>query len=318
MTVASGAAGWATLAAVLLALPHALAGSYFVHVMIVALVFAILAVGLDLVLGYCGQFSFGQGAFYGIGAYASALLALGLGWPFWVTLPAAAAVTAAFGALLGVPSLRLAGHFLAITTIAFQVIVNVVLTQWHGFTGGTAGLTGIPAPPSIRLGGVTLASFESPLAYYYLALGVAALCVTVAVRLTRTRLGREWRAVREDELLAKTMGINTTRIKVLAFTASAAMAGAAGSLIAHYLKNIHPSEFTIWTSAEIVAMVILGGRGTLAGPILGAVALTILPEYLRVARDYKLIFYGVALIVMIAFLPRGLVGGLRALRARTV
>ncbi|MBI3455570.1 MAG: branched-chain amino acid ABC transporter permease [Candidatus Rokubacteria bacterium] len=309
--------GLTALALVLLGLPHVLVGSYFVHVMIVALLFAMLAIGLDLVMGYCGQFSFGQGAFYGIGAYASALLALNLGWPFWVTLPAAVAITAAFGALLGVPSLRLAGHFLAITTIAFQVIVNLVLTQWHSFTGGTAGLTGIPTPAPVRLGGLVVADFESPIGYYYLTLGVAALCVGVAVRLTRTRLGREWLAVREDELLAKTMGINTTRIKVLAFTLSAAMAGAAGSLIAHYLRNIHPSEFTIWTSAEIVAMVILGGRGTLAGPILGAVALTILPEYLRVAHDYKLIFYGVALIVMITFLPRGLVGGLRALQART-
>ena len=309
--------GWAGLAAALLAVPHVLAGSYFVHVMIVALIFAILAVGLDLVMGYCGQFSFGQGAFYGIGAYASALLALNLGLPFWVTLPAAASVTAAFGALLGVPSLRLAGHFLAITTIAFQVIVNLILTQWHGFTGGTAGLTGIPTPTPLHLFGRTLASFESPVAYYYLCLGVAALAIGSAVRLTRTWLGREWLAVREDELLAKSIGIDTIRIKVLAFTLSAAMAGAAGSLIAHYLKSIHPSEFTIWTSAEIVAMVILGGRGTLAGPVLGAFALTILPEYLRVAQDYKLILYGIALIMMITFLPRGLVGGLRTLRART-
>ena len=308
--------GWLALAAALLALPHLAPGSYFVHVMIVALIFAILAGGLDLVMGYCGQFSFGQAAFYGIGAYASALLALRLGWSFWAAFPAAVLITAAFGALLGVPSLRLAGHFLAITTIAFQVIVHQILTQWHGFTGGTAGLTGIPAPPPLRLGGVTLA-FESPAAYYYLCLGVSALALAVAVRLVRSRIGREWLAVREDELLAKTMGIDTTRIKVLAFTLGAGLAGAAGSLLAHYLRNIHPSEFTIWTSAEIVAMVILGGRGTLAGPVLGAVVLTVLPEYLRAAQDYKLILYGLALIVMITFLPDGLMGGLRALRART-
>lgn len=309
------ALGWMALAAALVVAPYLAPGSYFIHVMIVALIFAILASGLDLVMGYCGQFSFGQAAFYGIGAYASALLALRLGWSFWAAFPAAILVTAAFGAVLGIPSLRLAGHFLAITTIAFQVIVNLILTQWHGFTGGTAGLTGIPVPTPVELGGVRV-SFDSPTAYYYLCVGVAALALVVALRVTGTRLGREWLAVREDEVLARTMGINTTWIKVLAFTLSAALAGAAGSLIAHYLRNIHPSEFTIWTSAEIVAMVILGGRGTLAGPILGAFALTILPEYLRVAQDYKLILYGVALIVMITFLPDGLLGGLRALRVR--
>ncbi len=307
--------GWAALAVALLAVPRVLSDSYFVHVMIVALIFAMLASGLDLVMGYCGQFSFGQAAFYGIGAYASALLALKAGWPFWAALPAAAAVAAAVGALLGIPSLRLSGHFLAITTIAFQVIVTLVLTQWHGFTGGTAGLMGIPSP-ELRVGGRTVLGFDTPGTYYYLCLGVAAVGVGAAIRLVRTRLGREWLAVREDELLAKAMGINTTRVKVLAFTLSAAMAGAAGSLLAHYLKNIHPSEFTLWTSAEIVAMVILGGRGTLAGPVLGALALTLLPEYLRAAQDYKLILYGVALIVMVTFLPRGLVGEFLSWRTR--
>ena len=307
--------GFAVLAVALLAVPLLLSDSYFVHVMIVALIFAMLASGLDLVMGYCGQFSFGQAAFYGIGAYTSALLALKAGWPFWAALPAAAAVAAAFGALLGIPSLRLSGHFLAITTIAFQVIVTLVLTQWHGFTGGTAGLMGIP-PPELRVGGRTVLGFDTPATYYYLSLGVVGLGVGAAARLVGTRLGREWLAVREDELLAKAMGINTTRVKVLAFTLSAGMAGAAGSLLAHYLKNIHPSEFTLWTSAEIVAMVILGGRGTLTGPVLGAVGLTILPEYLRAAQDYKLILYGVALIVMVTFMPRGLVGELRARRAR--
>jgi branched-chain amino acid transport system permease protein len=310
-------AGLAALgAAVLLALPVGLADSYLVHVMIVALIFAVLAAGLDLVMGYCGQFSFGQAAFYGIGAYASALLALRAGWSFWAALPAAAAVAAAFGAILGIPSLRLSGHFLAITTIAFQVIVTLVLTQWHGFTGGTAGLMAIP-PPEVRVGGRVVLGFDAPASYYYLCLAIAALTIGAAARLVRTRLGREWLAVREDELLARAMGINTTRVKVLAFTLSAGMAGAAGSLLAHYLKNIHPSEFTLWTSAEVVAMVILGGRGTLAGPILGAVGLTILPEYLRAAQDYKLILYGVALIVMVTFMPRGLWGELRAWRARS-
>jgi branched-chain amino acid transport system permease protein len=300
----------------LVALPAVFPDAYVIHVAIVVFVFAILATGLDLVMGYCGQFSFGQAAFYGIGAYTSALLARDLGASFWVTLPASALVAALFGALLGVPALRLAGHFLAITTIAFQVIVTLVLTQWHGFTGGTAGITGIPSPPPITAFGRTWLAFDSPSGYYELTLAVALVALGVARRLTTTRLGQEWLAVREDELLAKTLGLDTTRVKLLAFTVGAALAGAAGSLIAHYLRNVHPSEFTVWTSAEIVAMVILGGRGTLVGPILGALALTVLPEYLRFAKDAKLVLFGLTLIVMTSFLPEGLLGGWRRLRAR--
>ena len=301
----------------LVAVPWLFPDAYVVHVMVVVFIFSILATGLDLVMGYCGQFSFGQAAFYGIGAYTSALLARDLGAPFWVTLPASTLVAAAFGALLGIPALRLAGHFLAVTTIAFQVIVTLVLTQWHGFTGGTAGITGIPSPPPIHALGRTWVSFDSPQGYYHLSLVVALVVVTLARRLTTTRLGHEWLAVREDELLAKTLGINTTKVKLLAFTLGAGVAGSAGSLIAHYLRNVHPSEFTIWTSAEIVAMVILGGRGTFLGPILGALVLTTLPEYLRFAKDYKLVLFGLTLIVMTAFLPQGVLGGLRRLRDRT-
>lgn len=307
----------AVVVGALLAVPWLFPEAYVVHVMVVIFIFAILATGLDLVMGYCGQFSFGQAAFYGIGAYTSAMLARDLGAPFWATLPASALVAAAFGTLLGIPALRLAGHFLAITTIAFQVVVTLVLTQWHGFTGGTAGITGIPAPPAIQGFGRTWISFDSPHGYYYLSLVVALVVVTLARRVTTTRLGQEWLAVREDELLAKTLGINTTRVKLLAFTIGAALAGTAGSLNAHYLRNVHPSEFTIWTSAEIVAMVILGGRGTFLGPILGALVLTALPEYLRFAQDYKLVLFGLTLIVMTAFLPQGLLGGLRRLRDRT-
>jgi branched-chain amino acid transport system permease protein len=309
----AGRLGATALLALLLGAPYLLSSTYFVHVLIISFIFVILAAGLDLVLGYCGQYSFVQGAFYGIGAYTSALLAVHFGWPFWVTLPAAIGVAGLSGLVVGIPSLRLAGHFLAITTIAFQVIAHLVLSQWYGLTGGTQGLTGIPAPTPVALFGLTVLRFDTPERFYYLCLAVTLAALFVSWRLVRSRLGTQWLAVSNDELLARVIGINTTWIKVLAFTLSAAMAGAAGALIAHYLRSIHPSEFTIWTSAIILAMVVIGGRGTLLGPVLGALLLTVLPEVLRFADDYKLIVYGGLMIVIITFFPGGLVAGLRAL-----
>ncbi len=310
--VLSGAAA----AAALLLFPSVTTGTYAIHVLILTMIFVILAVGLDVVLGYCGQYSFAQGAFFGIGAYTAGLLATRLGWSFWATLPAGIVMAALFGLIVGAPSLRLAGHFLAITTIAFQVIVYLVLSQWYALTGGTHGIAKIPGVPPIVLGGEVVARFDTPAGYYYLCLAVSAITIWLAWRLAGSRLGREWLAINGDEVLAQALGINTTLRKVLAFTISAALAGAAGVLLAHYMTNIHPSEFTIWSSAIIVAMVIVGGRASIIGPVVGAVVLMLLPEVLRSAEDYKLIIYGLSMILFVTVLPDGLVGLWHALRRR--
>ena len=206
------------------------------------------------------------------------------------------------------PSLRLKGHYLAITTIAFQIIINLVLKQWYSLTEGTAGLTDIPRPDPISIPGITVLQFGSETSFYYLILGLALLTALFMARIIKSRLGREMVAVREDEVLAKTIGINTTKIKVIAFALSAMLAGVAGSFFAHYLGSLHPASFTIWTSAEVVAMVIIGGRGMFAGPLIGSSILVLLPEYLRVAEDYKLLLYGMAMVLIITFMPKGIAG----------
>lgn len=290
--------------------PALITGSYVLHVLVVIFLFVILAVGLDLVMGYCGQPSFAQGAFYGIGAYTTAILHRDLGLGFWATLPAGIGIAGLFGLLLGVPALRLSGHFLAITTIAFQTIVYLLLTQWTSFTGGQYGLP-VPKVGAVVLFGDELFRIEDVRSFYYLALACMAMALLVAWRLAASRVGREWQAIRDDELLARAIGLDVTRDKLIAFVASAALAGAAGVLVAHYLQGVSPDDFAIWTSATVVAMVIVGGRATILGPALGAVVFTAMPELLRATASYKLIIYGVLMIVMVIFMPAGVVGALR-------
>ncbi|MGE0713901.1 MAG: branched-chain amino acid ABC transporter permease [Alphaproteobacteria bacterium] len=290
----------------LAALPFAIAGGYVLHVMVVIFIFVILAVGLDLVMGYCGQYSFAQGAFYGVGAYTAAILHRDFGFGFWQTLPSGIVVAGVFGLLLGIPALRLTGHFLAITTIAFQTIVYLLLTQWTSFTGGQYGLP-VPKVGAFTLFGRELFRVDTVREFYFLALACMAVAILVAWRLARSRIGRQWQAIHDDELLARAIGLDVTRGKLIAFVASAGLAGAAGVLLAHYLQGVSPDDFAIWTSATVVAMVLAGGRASIVGPILGAVLFTALPEVLRSAASYKLVIYGVVMILVVTFLPGGLV-----------
>jgi branched-chain amino acid transport system permease protein len=309
----------ATLVAVLgsVAIPFVVENSYIVNVCIVIFIFVILSVGLDLVLGYCGQYSFAQGAFYGIGAYTAAILYNNFDLSFWVTMPAGILSAGLFGLLLAIPSLRLAGHFLAITTIAFQTIVYLLLTQWTELTGGQYGLPMRPIEP-LSLFGFEVLRVEGTTSFYFLAFAAMAVAVLIAQRLAGSRLGAEWKAIHDDELLARAIGLNATRNKIVAFVASAALAGAGGVLIAYYLGSVYPTDFSIWTSATVVAMVVVGGRATIIGPIIGAVIFTAMPEVLRATQDYKLIIYGLLMILAITFLPDGAVGGVRRLiRARS-
>jgi branched-chain amino acid transport system permease protein len=294
-------------ATVLLVLAPFLVGGYETNVLMIILFFVILAVGLDLVSGYCGQFSFATGSFYGLGAYTAAIMSRDLGTSIWIHLPAGALVAGLFGLLLGMPALRLKGHFLAIVTIAFQTIVYLVISQWTSFTGGQVGLT-LSNPGPVRLFGVTLFELGSLRSYYWLTLAMTVICLTVAWRLVHSRLGREWIAIRDDETLAAAVGINTIRGKLTAFIASAALAGVAGVITAHALRGVTPNDFMIWTSATVVAMVVIGGRGTFIGPIIGAVLLATLPELLGRFAEYKLLIYGMLLVIAVTLVPDGLAG----------
>jgi len=289
-------------AAAVLALPWAIDARYVLFVCNLAMIYAILAIGLNLLMGYGGQISVGHAAFFGIGAYASAILCVDHGWSFWTALPAAVLVAAACGLLLGVPTLRTRGHYLILATLGFGEIVRLVLQNWQTVTKGPTGIVGIPP---VTIAGL---SFAREQRFYYIALAFLVLALIVARRVVRTRSGRELITVRDNELAAELMGVPTTRVKLFAFTISAAFAGLAGSLYAHMNSFISPDVFTFELSVLVLIMVMLGGAGTLYGPVLGALVLTGLPEILRDFKQVYLILYGLGILALSLFLPRGIAG----------
>ena len=296
-----------------LALPFWLASPYFLHVTIMAGIFAVLALSLNLLLGYTGQLSLGHAAFFGIGAYTSALLALRLEWSFWVALPCAAAAAGLAGWLIGRLALKLRGAYFVLVTISFAGVISLVSVNWMDLTNGPLGLPGVPAP---ELGPWSL---RTKSAYYYLVLAAVALSCLVCRRLVRSRIGRAFVALRENEPLAESVGVDVTHYLVLAAVVSAALAGLAGSLYAHYTRFVSPEVFLFSYTVTMVVMVVAGGKGTLAGPIVGAVLFTVLPEALRAATSWQwqMLAYGVLLVLLVFFLPRGIVPALTALRQRS-
>jgi branched-chain amino acid transport system permease protein len=287
----------------LLAAPVWLASPYHLHVLIMAGIFAILALSLNLLLGYTGQLSLGHAAFFGIGAYTSALLALKLDWSFWLALPSAAVASGLAGWGIGRLALKLRGAYFVLVTISFAGVVSLVSVNWMDLTNGPLGLPGVPAP---ELGPWSL---RTKTAYYYLVLAAAALAYLVCHRLVHSRIGRALVALRENEPLAESVGIDGTRYLVLAAVVSAALAGVAGSLYAHYTRFVSPEVFLFTYTVTMVIMVIAGGQGTLLGPVIGALLFTALPEALREAMSWQwqMLAYGVILIVLVFFLPRGIV-----------
>lgn len=292
-------------AALLAFVPQVLGGGYFVNVAIIVCIYIILASSLDIVMGWAGMHSFAHAAFLGVGAYTAAILGRDLGTTFWINLPMGMVVAGVFGLLLGLPTLRAQGYFLAIMTIAFQTLVYLILAQWTDFTGGQYGIEVEP-----------VAGFTGLSSYFYLVLAVTAVSLIVIRLLTNSRFGGVLQAIRDDETLARTIGANSNAIKLVAFAISSSFAGAAGVLLAYHIRGVTPDDYTVMTSASIVAMVVLGGRGRFWGPILGAALLIILPEVLSGLAEYKHIFYGGVLIVMIMAAPQGIVGSLLPRRAK--
>ena len=309
-------AGLALGAVAAVTAPWWVANPYHLHVLIMAGVFTILALSLNLLLGYTGQLSLGHAAFFGIGAYTSALLSLPpLQWSFWLALPAAALASGLAGWAIGRLALELRGAYFVLVTISFAGVISLVSINWMELTNGPLGLPGVP-PPS--LGPWTL---RTKSAYWYLVLATAALAYFVCHRLVGSRIGRAFVALRENEPLAESVGIDGTRYLVLAAVISAAMAGVGGSLYAHYTRFVSPEVFLFSYTVTMVIMVIAGGQGTLAGPVVGALLFTALPEALReaMAWQWQMLAYGVILIVCVFFLPRGIVvtvaGAARSVRA---
>lgn len=291
----------AFLAAVAL-LPLALTSRYYLNVMIFAGISVLLALSLNLVMGYTGQVSLGHAGFYGLGAYGSGVLTAKFGLDPWLAVLAAVALSAVVALAIGIPSLHLQGYYLSVATLGFGIILHILFIELLPLTGGPSGLVGIP---ELSVFGVSL---NSDRRYYYLVWAVVGITLLGAFRLVDSRLGRGLRAIGGDETAATLVGINTWALKVQIFVIAAVIASVAGSLYAHYVTFLSPDSFGFMFSIEIVVMVIVGGTRSIWGSVVGAVVLTVLPEYLRVMKDYDVLVYGVIVIAVVMFAPAGIAG----------
>src|SRR5947199_7650891 len=287
---------WLLIAIVVVAtLPLLFQDSYWRANLIVCALNVILAIGLDFILGYAGQLNLGHSAFYGIGAYASTLLIIKLGVPFWIAFAAGMALSGAAGMALSLFAVRLRGHYLAIASLGFAVIVHQVLLNWISLTQGPLGIYAIAPPPPIALPGLPRIVFTNLGNLFYLIACFTLLVYFILDQLVRSPIGETLTAIREDELSAASLGIDAPKWKAFAFAVSSAVAGAAGCFYASFVGTLVPDAFFVSEAFNILAMVIVGGMGTLIGPVFGAILLTVLPEVLRGFGDLRLVVYGAAL-----------------------
>ena len=327
--------GAATIALALLALPFALAavGTTWVRITNLAFLFVLLSLGLNIVVGFAGLLDLGYIAFYAVGAYVYALLAsphFGIHWPFWAILPVGAAVAALFGVLIGAPTLKLRGDYLAIVTLGFGEIVRIFLNNLSRPVNITNGPQGIARIDPFRLDGIDFSksdsllgmTFSGPIRYYYLLLLVLLAVIFICLRLQNSRIGRAWEAIREDEIAARAMGIDTTRLKLLAFAMGASFGGVAGGMFSAIQGFVSPESFVLVESIMVVSMVVLGGMGNVWGVILGAMLLSFVPEFLRFTVEpaqkqlfgrvlvepevIRMLIFGFALVLVMALRPGGL------------
>lgn len=296
------AAGFAGLVAALLLAPVAV-GEYGLHALIVSMTFLLPALGLNLILGYAGMLSFAQMAFFGVGSYVSALLALRWGTPFWLNLLAAAVAAGIVAVPLGVPALRLRRYSFVMCTLGFAVIAQAVAKNWVSVTRGDLGLSGVPRPRlALWSGGWEVTGI---LSYYYLALAVAVLAVALFLLLVTSPAGRYLVAIREDETLAASVGAPTWVYRMIAFVLSAAFAGAGGSFYVHYFTVISPTIFDPFYGNTLLVIVLGGGLGTVGGVVAGSFVFVALSELLRVSPDVRMIAYGLLLVVIVFTCPEG-------------
>ena len=277
---------------------------YILHILILIGIYAIFAMSLNIQVGVTGLFNFGHVAFFGIGAYTSALLTL-KGWPFEAGCILGACVAGLSGFLLGLPALRLRGDYFAITTLGFGEIIRIVLNNLDPVTNGPRGLLRIDPP---RLGNITI---DSPVGWYYVILAGIFLSAFVADRLNNSRIGRAWIAMREDQDAAAIMGIPILKTKLLAFVIGASFAGIGGAIFAARQGSIFPENFSIMVSINVLCLIIIGGMGSIPGVILGAVILIGLPEVLREVQQYRMLAFGALLIIMMVFRPTGFIPSAR-------
>jgi branched-chain amino acid transport system permease protein len=321
------------LALALLPFVAALAGQAWVRILNFAMIYIMLALGLNIVVGFAGLLDLGYIAFYAVGAYVYALLSsphFNIHLPFWAILPLGAGLACIFGVLLGAPTLKLRGDYLAIVTLGFGEIIRIFLNNLNAPINITSGPQGVNLIDPFRIDGFSFSrtqsilgiAFSGPQKYYYILLLITIAVIVVNLRLQNSRLGRAWEAIREDEVAAKAMGINTRNVKLLAFAMGASFGGIAGGIFSATQEFVSPESFGLFESIIVLAMVVLGGMGNIPGVILGAILLTLLPEVLRAtmeplqnalfgrvlldAETVRLLVFGIALVVIMLYRPAGL------------
>lgn len=276
---------------------------YQMSIMNTALMYVMLGLGLNIVIGLGGILHLGYIAFFLVGSYSYALLNIHFGLNFWLALPIGGFLALILGILIAVPVLRLRGDYLAIVTLAFGEITRIVVENWSSLTGGPSGIRSIPRP---AIPGLDLNLTDTAKLVYFIMIVLAALTIFITIRLKDSRIGRALIAMREDEIACQSMGINTTRMKVIAFALGSVFAGVAGVVFAANTTFINPASFTIWESVMVLLIVVLGGMGSIPGVVVAALVIKLLPEYLRAFSQYRMLAFGAVLIIMMIFKPDGL------------
>lgn len=306
-----GRTGWALLALAALVFPLFAQNNYLISVATQAFIMAIAALGLNLITGYTGQFNLAHGAFMAVGAYTVGILTVDHQVPFWIAFLLAGCVTAVLGFFVGLLSLRLKGHYFSIFTLCVSYIMFLLIEKWESLTHGPVGIMGIPSPP-----GIGPVQFGTPLSQYYLVLAFLVLGIWVMARIVRSLLGRSFMAVRNSDELAEALGIDLMRTKTLSFVLSVVYAGFAGALYAGQVRFLGPDLASEVVTFDLVMFVLVGGVGTLLGPLVGTLLVTYLTQSLQFLQDYRMVVFGPVLIALIIFLPDGLVGTWLKRRAR--
>ena len=295
-------------------LPLVTSDQYLLHIGILVLFYAVLATSLNLLVGYVGEFSLGHTAFLGTGAYAAAILAAQFGWPMWATVPAAGVIAALFSLVIGGITLRLQGPFFVIVTLAFAEVLRLVANNWVGLTNGPMGMAGVPQPALLA----KASNLASKQFYFYVALLLLAVTLYLSYRFVNSNAGRAAVAVRENRYVAQSVGIRPFRYALLAFVLGAFLVGMAGGFYAHYISFVGPEVYEFAFMASMIIMVLIGGKGTLVGPLVGALLVTVLQEYLRETKELRLSLFGLAVMLIVLFLPRGLMGFVARRRERRI
>ncbi len=302
-------AGWIVFLIVFVSLPF-FSGKYTVFLLSLLAVYSLVSIGLNLLMGYTGQIAAGHAGFLALGAYFTAILSTSIEWmPCPVTLLLAGVFTGCIGFLLGIPILRLRGFYIAMATLAFGVVVSEIILQWSSLTGGDDGL----GVPTATIAGF---SFDTDFKLYYLTIAVTVLMTILAKNLVKGYIGRAFIALRDSEISAQTIGVDLAKYKTIAFAISAFYTGVAGGLFAYLITYLSPDAFTLELSVDFIAMIVIGGLGSITGSIIGAVILTGMQQVLAGLQDLQILIFGLSLIVFMIFMPRGINGVLVSLKER--